>query len=329
MSRRALDWVLAGAFAAISGTLLAATPLRDGGPWLGWDAVLSTDAARALVAGGNPYAASLSGVSFTALPTSLLPYLPFVAFPDELVATMWVAIGMLSALYSVRRLGLPSRWLFFPPLVIGMASGSSAPLVLALLVRAGVANDVRGIVANAAAIVARPYAAIPTLLLGRWRAAALATDVALVTAPVLAWSWYLTQLPSISQAASSQANGGLSAAISPGMILIAAVGLIALGRRRAAWLIVPALWPDSQFAYASIAMPVLAEMPIVALALASPATPGLIGFALAAQSGVEWVKARQVRRSMARRWSPDALAARHERRAPKGVRARPVSAKRG
>jgi hypothetical protein len=327
--QRAVERLLAISFAVISAMLLAGTGLRENGPWLGWDAVLSTHAARDLLAGGDPWTSNLFGIVFTGPPTGLLPFLPFVALPDALVAGVWVAIGIASAIYSVRALALPASWLLFPPLFMGIASGSSAPLVLALLVRAGVTDDVRGIVANAAAILARPYAAVPTLLLGRWRAAALAFDVALVTVPILAWSAFVPQLPAIWQASSTQANGGLSAAISPGMFLITAVGLIVLGRRRAAWLIVPALLPDAQLAYASIALPVLAEMPIVALALASPATPGLVGFGIAAQCGAEWVKARQLRRSVARRWAPDELLARRERKARPATSATPASVKRG
>jgi hypothetical protein len=140
---------------------------------------------------------------------------------------------------------------------------------------------------------------------------------------LVGWAFFLTNLPSITSAWVVQANGGLSAAVSPGLFLLAAVGLVALGRPQAAWLIVPALLPNSTLAVAALALPVLAEMPLVAAALASPASPGLIAYGIAAQCGLEGLKVRRGsqawRRPPQRVWAPDELAARHERRAQPGA----------
>jgi hypothetical protein len=214
--------------------------------------------------------------------------------------------------------------------MVGMLSGSSVPLVLALLLRANVADDLRGVLAGAAAALARPYAVVPALVQRRWRAPLLGLDIALVSVPFLAWAYFLTNLPGIAETTSLQANGGLSAAVSPGLAFIAVAGLMVLGRRRAAWLIVPALLPSAQLAIGALALPVLAEMPIVAATLASPATPGLIGLAIAAQAAVEGLKLREIRHSSdawrhprQRRWKPDELARRFGRRAQPGAAERP------
>ena len=328
LARRGTPLVLAGWF-AVASTALFLGPLLLGAPfWFGSESVVGTHAARALLAGANPWTTDVSGTLFTGLPTGLLPYLPFVALPDWLVAGAWVAIGVASSIYAIRQLRLPLWWLLFPPLVVGVATGSSTPLILALLLRAGAADDLRGIVAGASAALVRPYAALPALLLGKWRAPFLAVDVALVTAPLLGWGLFLANLPGIAAASSSQANGGLSAAVSPGLFLLAAAGLVGLGPRKAAWLIVPALWPSAPLSYACLALPVLAEMPLVAAALASPATPGLIAYGLAAQCGLEGLKLRR-RRPGSRRWAPDELLAHHERRARRGAPEHPVSVERG
>jgi hypothetical protein len=328
LARRATPLLLAGWFAIASTALIVGRILIGAPFWFGSDAVLGTHAARALLAGGNPWTTEFLGSTFTAPPPSLLAYLPFVVLPDEIVAAMWVAIGVGSSIYAVRKLNLAASWLLFPPLVVGIVAGSPAPLILALLLRAGAANQVRSVVAGAAAVVLHPFAAVPTLALGRWRAAVLGLDIALVSLPFLAWGAFIGNAGGVAAAMSLQTNGGLSAAVSPGLVLLAAAGLVALGRRRAAWLIVPALLPNAPMAYAVLALPVLAGMPLVAAVLASPATPGLIAYGIAVQCGLEELKLRQ-RKPASRRWAPDELVAHHEKKARRAAPERPVSVERG
>lgn len=313
LARRGTPLVLAGWFVFASTALIVGRVLMGEPFSLGTEAIVGTQAARALLAGGDPWAAQVLGTTFTVPPFGLLPYLPFVALPDFLVAAAWMAIGLASSIYAIRQLRLPAWWLAFPPLVAAVMAGSPAPLILALLIRSGAADDIRGIVAGAAAFMLRPYAALPALVLGRWRAVFLGLDIALFSAPFLATAAFVANLPGVAQALSSQANGGLSAAVSPGLFLMAAAGLVVMGRRRAAWLIVPALWPAAPLSYAVLALPVLREMPIVAAALASPATPGMIAYGIAAECGLEAVRLRR-RRPAWRRWAPDALLADHQRR---------------
>ena len=91
----------------------------------------------------------------------------------------------------------------------------------------------------------------------------------------------------------------------PLLVPFAVVFLILLGRRRAAWLLVPALWPDAQLHYASIAMPILAEVPLIAFALAMPQLPWLVVAGLGGQVAIDRL-ARRGRRAAA---APQASAA--------------------
>ena len=334
LAGRGTSLVLGGWFAFASAALVLAPVLAGGPISFGSEAVAGAHAAAALLAGGNPWAPDNAGMSFTGLPTGLLPYVPFAVLPDWLVAALWVAIGVGSSIYAVRRLQLPVWWLLFPPLVAGIVAGGPVPLILALLLRAGRVDDLRGTVAGAAAFVLRPYAALPLLAIGRWRGPVLGLDIAFATAPLLATAAFLVNLPTIGAMLNDQVGGGLSATVSYGTFMLAAVGLIALGPRRSAWLLVPALWPSAPFALAALALPVAAEVPLVAAALSSPVTPGLIAYGIAAQSAVEGLKLRQLRRAdwrrpPQRRWRPDEVAAHYERRARRGAAEPQAATKRG
>src|SRR5689334_16033762 len=107
LAGRGTSLVLGGWFAFAS-TALVLAPVLAGAPIpFGSEAVAGAHAAAALLAGGNPWAPDAAGMSFTGLPTGLLPYLPFTVLPDWLVAAVWVAIGVGSSVYAVRRLQLP------------------------------------------------------------------------------------------------------------------------------------------------------------------------------------------------------------------------------
>jgi hypothetical protein len=79
---------------------------------------------------------------------------------------------------------------------------------------------------------------------------------------------------------SVQAGGGRSAWINPLLLVpLALVALAAIGRRRAAWWAVPALWPATQFHYSVFALPARLSIPAAAV-LALP-VPGAAVAALA------------------------------------------------
>ena len=247
---------------------------------LGWDALIYHSAARALLAGGDPWGPVGTFSTFAGPPPSLLPYLPTAWLPDGAVVTFWTAVAALSAVYVLQRLRLPAWWLLFPPVTVAILAGSSALPVMALIVRGGA-------IADGAAIAARVYTAVPLVILGRWRGLLVAAAIVLATAPMLDWSRFFMELPNISSTLARQTSGGQSAAAVPWLIPIAALCLVLLGRRRAAWLFVPALWPYTQGYYAVIALPVIAEAPLVAIALAVNAVPGLVVPGLIAQVAVE------------------------------------------
>ena len=230
-------------------------------------------AAQALVAGGEPWHARTFGLFYAAPPSTLVLYVPFVWLPDMLIRIGWIAVGLGSSIYAVRRLGLPMWWLLFPPIVEGVAAGSNAPLVLALLIRAATLGD-------AVAVVARIYALIPLLLLARWRSIGAAVVLLLVTAPFLDYPTFLGQLGFVLGQGGGRAN--LSTPSVPWLIPVAVVCLVMLGRVRAAWLFVPVLWPATNLYYASIALPALVGAPLIALGLAVP-VPGLVVAGMVAQ----------------------------------------------
>lgn len=245
---------------------LAIPPIVVGLPF-GWDAVVYTEAARQWLAGGDPWAPG--PITYAAPPTSFLPYLPFVWLPDPLVSWAWLGICTASALYTFRKVGLPLWWLLFPPISLGIMAGSSALPVVALLVRGGV-------LADGAAVLMRAYAAVPLLVLGRWRSLIVAAGMLALTLPMWPAWWEARDV----WRAAITAQAGMSTPL--WVLPLAVLGLGLLGRQRGGWLIVPALWPDSQLYYGVLALPVLATMPIVALSMTLP-VPGLLAVGMVVQ----------------------------------------------
>ena len=264
-------------FGLFTGLLVYAAIVSTG---FAWDAVLYTHAAQALLEGGDPWAAVERFGRFAGPPPSLLPYLPTAWLPDVVVAAVWTVIPLVSAIYILRRLRLPLWWLLFPPVSLAILTGSSTLPVMALIVRGGA-------LADGAAIAARVYSAVPLAALGRWRGFVVAAAIVVASAPFLGWPQFIDQLPAVSDALREQTDGGQSAAAVPWLIPVAAVCLLLLGRRRAAWLLVPALWPFTQGYYAVIALPVVAQAPLVALALSVNDVPGAVVVGLVAQVAVE------------------------------------------
>jgi hypothetical protein len=253
---------------------------------LGWDTLIYVDASRAMLRGGDAWGAAGASALFAGPPTSLLPYFAFVWLPDPLVAAGGAAVAAACALYALRKLELPAWWLLFPPVFVAILAGSSALPVTALIVRGGP-------IAEGLAVALRPYAVLPLAILGRWRSILVAAAVGVVTAPFLDWPRFLGKLDVIRALLNEETGGGKSAAAIWWLIPIAAASLFMLGRRRAAWLIVPALWPYSQLYYAVIALPVIAEVPFVAIALAMD-LPGIVAAGLLAQVIVERLRGREL-----------------------------------
>ena len=69
---------------------------------------------------------------------------------------------------------------------------------------------------------------------------------------------------------SDQSDGGMSATATPVLIPVAVIALLVMGRQRAAWWIVPVLWPSTQWYYASLAMPGATLISAVVVAIPVP-----------------------------------------------------------
>ena len=95
-----------------------------------------------------------------------------------------VAVG---AVASVWILHLPWWWLLFPPLVQSVISGNVQSLLVPLIL----------VGAGPVAALLKVYAAVPLVILGRWRALIVLAGVLLVTAPILPWQAFLANLDEI------------------------------------------------------------------------------------------------------------------------------------
>jgi hypothetical protein len=200
----------------------------------GFHAVVYTDAARAWLAGGNPWTVGPPAVVFAGPPPML-------------------------AVWAIGRLGLPRYWLFFPPLFNAIALGHPEVVILGLFAAGGAVSGL------AAAI--KPYALLPLIAERRWRAIAVAIGAVVASLPFLPWGLFISQAGAISSTIARQ-NVGDSTFGQPLLMIVAAGALLVLGPRRALWLAVPVLWPDAQPIYKVMTMPVLS--PVVALAWAIP-----------------------------------------------------------
>ena len=98
---------------------------------------------------------------------------------------------------------------------------------------------------------------------------------------------YISQFALISQRLADQSKFtlpfGLLIVLSPVILLALAV----VGRNRAAWLVIPAIWPSQQFYYGTVAMPTKSK---IATALIALPVPGNGLMALGALALVTWIR---------------------------------------
>jgi hypothetical protein len=240
--------------------------------WIWIDARIYVGGSNAWLSGLDPWTTFVTNFDgrewqtyhYAALPPVTVLLAPLALLPEQLAWTILAITCVVSAVYVVKRLGLPWYWLMFPPLVEGVLAANPSIPLLALLVSPR-------LVGHAIAPLIKIYSVLP--LIGERRRTALMCSAAALALSIVAWPlWaeYIGQAGFTSARLVQEAGGGFSGFQSPALFVIglASIGaLLALRDRRAAgWLVVPAIWPASQFHYATLAMPVM--HPVLALGLA-------------------------------------------------------------
>ena len=241
---------------SILGIIQAAGDTR----YLFFDGRLYLEATRAWLAGGNPWDVQIAGNYYAAPPPSLLPFAPFTILPADLAVAVIALIVLGGAIATVRLLRLPWWWLLFPPLVQCVLSANVQALLVPLILIPG----------GALATTLKVYAGLPLLILGRWRALLLFAAVVLATIPILPWSTYIADLAVISGRLADQSKFTLPPLLLVLLSPLVLAALVIVGRERAAWLIVPAIWPSQQYYYGTIAMPTKSKIATALIALPVP-----------------------------------------------------------
>lgn len=231
------------------------------------DAAAYWGATNRWLEGLDPYA-STGGLTFAAAPPTLLVLAPFARLPLPWFAGLVLVASLVAAIYLLRRLHLPFWFLLFPPIVEALVVGNVNIVVVALLVAAKPAGDI-------VATLLKTYAFLPVAFLDRRRSVVLIVAITAVTAPFLPWGTYVARAGDLATMLSTQAAGGRSALVYPLLVPAAVAALFILGRRRSAWLVVPALWPATQFHYGVFALPASTRLMAAILAIPLPGAPAI------------------------------------------------------
>lgn len=241
---------------------------------LGLDARIYLHAAQTWLGGGDPWTAYAARYPFTERwyfagpPPTVFAFVPFAWLGDVAFTLGWEALTIASAFYILRRLQLPVWWILFPPLMQGMFVGNPHVVCMALILT-------KSSWLQSLATPLKAYAVLPMIGERQWRALAILAVAVAVSVVVFwpLWSQYFADYSGVSAWMTVATHGGFSAArdIRLFAVMAAAIGVLAIIDFRAAgWLSVPALWPASQFFYASFAMPL--RSPWLMALLAVPVT---------------------------------------------------------
>ncbi len=266
---RTLEVLLASWFVVISAMRLSV--ITAAAP--GFDAKLYRTATLTWLHGGDPWSVYAGAIRFAAPPPSLLAMLPFALVPETVAVVAMIGLGFVGTAWALRRLGMPLWWLAFPPFIDGLYNGNPHVLLIPLLV-AGLAP---------LAALVKIYAVPIPVLLGEWKAVVATGIVLLVTIPILPWASYIAQFPAIAASLAEQSDGGMSALAIPLLIPVAVVALVLMGRRRAAWWVVPVLWPSTQWYYTSLVMPATTLLAAFVVAVPVPFATTLGAVVVAAE----------------------------------------------
>jgi hypothetical protein len=249
--------------------LLAAIDMRGFYGWYGFDSQLYYRATTVWLAGGDPWSVFMARFDnvahFAAPPTTVILLAPFTLLPEWLFVPFWAVVSAAGAVFVVRTLRLPWWWLLFPPFLEGIVGGNPSIVLLALLLAPAP-------VLSALAPLLKTYAILPIIGERQWRPLVVAGILTLLSV-LITWrasAQYLGEFGTISARLTVEAKGGWSAYGTPLMLPLAVLlGLLAvIDLKAAGWLIVPALWPATEFHYATLALPV--ANPWLGLTLAIP-----------------------------------------------------------
>jgi hypothetical protein len=139
--------------------------------------------------------------------------------------------------------------------------------------------------------IVKAYAVAPLIIQFRVRTLAITALVGLITLPILPWAEFIAHLSTTTGFLSEQSQGGMSAWFIPILVPFCVVALVVMGRQRASWWFVPALWPSTQWYYSLMAFPALT--PITAAILAAPVQGGPAVAAIVAAVEVWYLRRRE------------------------------------
>lgn len=244
------------------------------------DSTLYLRGTSAWLRGEDPWSVHMSTLYYAAAPPSLLPMVPFAILPEAVGLAVLFVLSLAASFWTLRRLGLPWWWITWPPLVDNLWNGNPQLFLVPLLL---------GPVGWLAPIV-KAYAVVPLVIQLRLRALGITAFFGLITLPLLPWGVFIDRLSNTTTLLSEQSQGGMSAWFFPVLVPFAVVALVLMGRQRASWWFIPALWPSTQWYYSLMAMPVLT--PVTAAVLAAPVQGGPAVAAIVAAIEVIWLSRR-------------------------------------
>ena len=270
------DIALAGWFVTLSAMRLQV--LATGEP--ATDLRLYLRGSAAWLEGQDPWLVHMGTLHYAAAPPSLILMAPFALLPEALAVVILTALAIIASFWTLRRLGLPMWWIVWPPLVDNLWNGNPQLFVVPLLL---------GPAAFLAPIV-KAYGFVPLVIQWRWRMIAATVAIGIVTLPILPWATFFGHLSETTGFLTDQSQGGTSAWYFPVLVPFAAVALVVMGRPKASWWFIPALWPATQWYYSLMAMPAMTAL--TAAILAAP-VQGLPAVAVVVAAVEIWYRRRR------------------------------------
>ncbi len=230
--------------------------------------------------GQDPWLVHMGTLHYAAAPPSLILMAPFALLPEALAVVILTALAIVASFWTLRRLGLPMWWIVWPPLVDNLWNGNPQLFVVPLLL---------GPAAFVAPVV-KAYGIVPLVIQWRWRMIAATVAIGIVTLPILPWATFFGHLSETTGFLTDQSQGGMSAWFFPVLVPFAAVALVVMGRQKASWWFIPALWPATQWYYSLMAMPAMTAL--TAAILAAP-VQGLPAVAVVVAAVEIWYRRRR------------------------------------